>query len=385
MAFKYHPDQNGHDPDAEERFKQINEAYQVLSDPVKKSKYDFFRNYSDSTRSYKQNGPDSHPYSYPFGKEKTVYNRYGEYNWRTAPRYKKWKYYKIDKEYFRIQKITLGIFIAMIFLAASINMGRNYIREMQEERIRAANRMTRDSARVEFINRNYDVAMSMMERLLVNTNDFKYFEERDSLMKELHRIAIDRFDSKNFSDASDLFSIIYKHEDPVTMQTLARLSEAFLKSGRTKDGLEMLEKLLEKDPDNLELLLQISKLYFEELQLAEKAVPYLVHAKNVFRQIQISVYGRAFEMIMVPEASPRIYFSLFSMRARVHMALMDYDEAYKDLNWAIFLSPEDGEMYKLRAECGIKTNYLYRVCGDLSKAVSYEERIDEMTLQKYCG
>lgn len=39
MAFKYHPDHNK-DPWAETIFKQINEAYQVLSDPNRRTAYD---------------------------------------------------------------------------------------------------------------------------------------------------------------------------------------------------------------------------------------------------------------------------------------------------------------------------------------------------------
>ena len=40
LAIKYHPDKTGNDPDSEKKFKEASEAYDNLSDPNKKSKYD---------------------------------------------------------------------------------------------------------------------------------------------------------------------------------------------------------------------------------------------------------------------------------------------------------------------------------------------------------
>lgn len=42
MAMKYHPDQNRDNAEAEEKFKEVNQAYEVLSDGTKKSRYDQF-------------------------------------------------------------------------------------------------------------------------------------------------------------------------------------------------------------------------------------------------------------------------------------------------------------------------------------------------------
>lgn len=42
LAFKYHPDKNPGDAKAEERFKEISEAYAVLSDKTKRTQYDQF-------------------------------------------------------------------------------------------------------------------------------------------------------------------------------------------------------------------------------------------------------------------------------------------------------------------------------------------------------
>src|SRR5919112_1111333 len=78
LAMKYHPDRNPNDKEAEERFKEINEAYQVLSDAKKRAHYD--RLGSDYSNWQQRGAPGDFDWSQYTGSPGNVHVEYGDLN-----------------------------------------------------------------------------------------------------------------------------------------------------------------------------------------------------------------------------------------------------------------------------------------------------------------
>ena len=54
LAFKYHPDRNQKSGEAHKKMQEINEAYAILSDPIKRREYDVPRGYGIRVPKFKK-------------------------------------------------------------------------------------------------------------------------------------------------------------------------------------------------------------------------------------------------------------------------------------------------------------------------------------------
>lgn len=366
LAMRYHPDRNAGDKSAEEIFKLINEAYHTLSDPLKKSRYDLRFGSFDFAPSEND--------------RKTAQRR------RYAPRPHPYQtQYKVDKEYFKIQGLAVLVFIVIAGLCFATVHSVFYFFDQRNQTQWRTNSQSLKQVHALFGSGNYDSAFTLIHKLKqTDPLEYRFNFTHDSLTQILRDAADDEFNHHNFSLAITNYLLLKKYEDPVSFETIQRIAMCQFYLGNFDESLQAMKQLHNQQPDNLELIYAIAVTNLERLDDPEAALSYLNQGKKLFEENLTKVYGEGFMLVMNPADAPDIYFYIFEARASTNLKLKNYREAIADCRWAIFLRPNLGEPYKLRAQANIESHLFENVCPDLRKAKELNTEDVNVLIERYC-
>lgn len=368
LAMQYHPDHNAGDREAEEMFKRINEAYHVLSDPLKKSRYDLKH----------EPVPEI---SYANFEHEIKKRKYWQFQHIQQNRK-----YKIDREYFRIQGLAILVFIVIAgFCFGIVHTAYYFIEQKRLAKWREDGLALKQINALFGAGRIQDAFLQMNGLIQKDPSEFRFLVTRDSLKQELWNLASREYQAHDFANAVSNYLLLKDLEDPTRFETLEKIAQCQYYLGNYQESVDAFKLLHHQDPDNLTLVYEIGIINLEKLNNHEEALQYFNLGKKLFKENFSRIYGEAFMLVMNPANAPDIYYEIFEGRARTNLHLHNYEDVLNDCNWAVYLRPRNGEVYKLRALANIKSGRNENVCHDLREAFKLGASDTEDLRSRYCS
>lgn len=353
LAVKYHPDKHPGRPEMEEKFKEINEAHQILSDPYEKARFDLKLKYQQFSNTQKR------PYHYP--------GQSGRYK-RPNPRY-----YGTKVDY-KQNAIATAYAFGITFLVAIIVMTgvwakKSYDGHKREARL-AERRAIYEKARNEFENGQFLTAFELMSPLKyfdVRERDMKEFKE--SMVDEIVKIGDEAFEKTKFMDAISHYELAleFKSLKPYYEQK-KNLAIAYEQIGEPEKALEILDAFLVNGYEIIESLVKIAVIQRDQNNLQESLDHFLIAHRLAIKRYKAS-FGEAYPLVIKEEYVPKSHFYLYAGLADLYLRLDDTEMAIKASDWNKYVWPDSTAAYITTAEAYLELNDRDKACLEYSQAM----------------
>lgn len=320
LAVKYHPDKHMGDRVMEEKFKAVNEAYQILSDPHKKAQFDLQLQYQRFASTQTQTAPP--PYSYqPPRKRYGGRPYYGE---------RKVNHKENNKATLYAFGITFAIALCVIVVKGFYDM---YLQKKYEAFL-AERREAFNEAQA-FYNAD-DIKNSLI--LLADLAPFRD-EERDmqeyrtGLMEEIMFKGEANYMKRDFENAIRYYELV-EHFSPYRPMTMkARLAQSYRYVDQPEESIRKLKELIEMNYRVIPTLVQIAEVYDQELEDVEMAQDYLELAREVAVNDYRARFGNGYMMVLTEEFLPYEHFFLFENLADLYNRINEPEKSLGATNW----------------------------------------------------
>ena len=332
LALKYHPDKHQGDPLMEERFKEVNEAYQILSNPYEKARFDIKLKYGQRTQ------PEYSSYSPPPP---------------PRPTYKRPNYKEPEIDWKENWKATAYAFGFTFIMAAVVMSGigiKEYFDARALEKLLTERRLRFEHARSEYKLGNIDIAAEEINALGAF---LKTEEDMEQYKNQLYNSFVfegeHHYNQGKFKDAIFYYELVaaYGNREPLPLKE--HLALAYKKTKQPKKSLEKFEEVLTSGYRSIEAYIQMAEIYRDMLNDNEEAKHHYELASNLAIKKYKSIYGEAYPLILTAKVLPEEHYHLYVGLADIYQKTGEPERAIKATRWNINIWPDSLANYVIAA------------------------------------
>lgn len=372
LAIRYHPDKNPNNPHAEELFKKIAIAYDTLSSPAKKSRYDAILSYQQF-QSFSQQTTDQYrsytrPTTYQYNKP--VY----------TPYYRKGSWLNLSNKHFIA---VLSLSCVLVFGAIGMaNFVQHHQKEVLKRKGLAARKtylkLTNESKNA-LVNRNYEASLLLANQLIKELP--KYLESVDfkrSILSDIARKGTVDLQEGRYNKAIEAFTVLTNNHEPIRDKAAFNyyLGLAYYYNDQAEKAINYLLSIKTDDYPAIPTLLAI--IYRDKFNDSEQALAWHAEAKQILSEKYKNV-GFQF----VPSDAPQEHFDTYYQSALTNYNLKNYPAAIQDLRGALFLRSANRDALYMKGLCELELG-LAEACNSFEKAKKNGHFFVDEVIEKNC-
>jgi hypothetical protein len=345
LVKKYHPDKNKNDPNAEERFKIISNAYGILSDPNKRYLYDQKLIQERYSQSYSVGSYDD--YQYQYGEN-------SKSEWFDQERKK-----DLDLD----RKTNIWILAGLILMSLLTFLGPKVVDHYKEQELAvlAAQKLQTQNEIIRSVqSHKVEEGIQLLEKYKAAfPNDLETINMENTLFDFVEMESNQLVQQENYRAIIPLVQPLLTYSGAISSNYYYLLSNAYYQSGEFEKATQVLETMLMDHPGAIRAKEELGKMYLDKrVDDPARALSYYDDACNQVIQHYTDLYGSAYIMLLDPNELPEIHARVFAGRAEALVKMGKYSLAMNDCKWALWLRPtlEKGHLLQTIIEQNLKAN-----------------------------
>ena len=378
LAKKYHPDKNNGNPHAEERFKKINAAYQVLSNEDKRTAYNI-------KRAYYAQQPQAQPYQQrpPYYPPRPQYPKPPGANAQARP---KTRPYVSTKTNIRDTVWALSMFIGLASLLTAGILLYQYNTDVKLKKAKELKQAVVLQSKMLREQGKFQASVEVIDAFGASENGKRVsvYMARMQALEALEAIALKQVAQNNSREALRAFELLLKYNYPLKQGSLLKLANVYHGQQRYGRELNVLRMCIARRVDNLGLLYRAALLSRNEMADTTQAIQFFEKAQQKITQSYEAKYGTAFPLVASTSKTADRQFDIFLEYARTCMQVKDWQRAEKALSWACYLKQKDPEALYSYGLAFVALNKKERACEYFTRALAAGAVQARAKVQQYC-